>query len=106
MRTHKEKFLTLLERGLDTELGNVWELMLSADSDDNTGMVEVYHVNHLDRSLCQFTYNFGKHSWFPIVLHTSGLANEQPTPYRQHDLSTAFGDIIRRCKEQQQKFKL
>ena len=100
MRTHKDKFLTLLERSLKTELGNVWELMPSADADDHAGMVTVQHVDQLNRSLCQFTYYFGPHSWFPIVLHTSGLANEQPTPYRWHDLTQAFGDILRRCKEQ------
>lgn len=100
MRTHKDKFLTLLERSLKTELGNVWELMPTEDSDENSGRVSVEHVDQLRGGLCQFTYHFGKHSWFPIVLHTSGLANEQPTPYRWHDLSQAFGDIIRRCKEQ------
>jgi hypothetical protein len=71
--------------------------MPTEDSDENSGRVSVEHVDQLRGGLCQFTYHFGKHSWFPIVLHTTGLANEKPTAYRWHDLSQAFGDIIRRC---------
>jgi hypothetical protein len=100
MRTHKDKFLTLLERALKAEIGDVWELMLSTDSDDHAGMVSVKHVDKLNLDLCQFTYYFGPHSWFPIVLHTSGQANEQPTPYRWHHLEQAFSDILQRCREQ------
>ncbi len=99
MRTHKDKFLTLLERSLKTELGDVWELMLSEDSDDNSGRVTVHHVDKLNLTLSYFTYHFGKHSWFPIVLGTTGLANEDVTPFRWHHLDRAFGAIIEQCKE-------
>lgn len=100
MRTSGQKFLEMLQNNLGDVLEGEFEMVLAVGSDDNAGRVTIEATDDLKVSLLQFTYHFGQHSWFPIVLHTTGNANEVPTPYQWRNLDRAFDDILARAKEQ------
>ncbi len=100
MLTHKEKFFELLRTRLAKGETPGFRLVLAAGSDDRVGRVSLDDDDSMQLSLLQFTYNFGQFSWFPIVLHTTGNANEQPTTYRWHDLEDALEAIAARADEQ------
>jgi hypothetical protein len=103
MRTSGQKFLEVLQNNLGDQLEGEFEMVLADSSDERVGRVSVEATDELKVTLLQFTYHFGPHSWFPIVLHTRGLANEQPTAYRWHDLDRALDDILARAKEMKQQ---
>jgi hypothetical protein len=100
MRTNGQKFLQVLQNNLGDQLEGEFEMVLSNDSDDRSGRVTVEATDDLKVSLCSFTYHFGPHSWFPIVLHTSGNANETITPFKWGRLDDALDAILARAKEQ------
>jgi len=99
MRTIGEKFMSWLTDNLRDGCAGNFEMVRADGSTDTLGRVDVVLKDHLHTSVLQFTYHFGPHSWHPIIIHPSGLANEDIQVFRWSQIDAAHEAIIKSAKE-------
>jgi len=100
MQTIGERFMYRLKDALRDVCDGALEVVRSDGSTDLLGRVDVILKDSVHTSVLQFTYHFGPHSWHPVIIHSSGQANEDITVFRWAQIDKALGEIVLRVCEQ------
>ena len=100
MRTIGEKFMGRLTDALADVCDGDLEMVRSNGSTDLLGRVDVILKNSVHKTVLQFTYHFGPHSWHPIVIHHSPEMNEDIQVFRWSRIDEALGKIVLHAIEQ------
>ena len=99
MQTIGEKFMRRLKGSLSNRYGGALEMIRADGSTDLLGRCDVVVQAFLSKSVLQFTYHFGPHSWHPIIVHHSPEMNESIQVFRWNDIDRAFDAILAGVEE-------